>query len=64
MYRNFINMGCNYADNEGNLVRTICRAFTQSGNAMIAYANIGSNGCVGDTYIIGEAAFKKKYRAV
>ena len=61
--RKFINMGYNYRSEDGRLVRTVCRAYTAAGEAMIAYVNIGDGGFVSDVYLLAEDEFYKCFVA-
>lgn len=61
MGKNTVNMGYNYNDNSGKLVRTVCRAYTKAGEAMIAYVNIDNGGYASDVYLMEENEFKVKF---
>lgn len=56
-----INMGCNYTDKAGKLIRTVCRAFTEEGVPMIAYVNIATGGYASDIYLDTEENFKSRF---
>ena len=61
MAKNTVNMGYNYICDSGKLVRTVCRAYTQAGKAMIAYVNIDNGGYASDVYLMDEKEFKAKF---
>ena len=61
MTKNTVNMGYNYVDKDGNLVRTVCRAYTQYGDTVIAYVNIDKGGYASDVYVMREALFRSKF---
>lgn len=61
MVKNTVNMRYNYIDEDGILVRTVCRAYTQSGEAMIAYVNIDKGGYASDIYLMEESMFKSRF---
>lgn len=58
-----INMGCNYTDKTGKLVRTVCRAFTEDGLPMIAYVNIATGGFASDIYLTTEEDFTNRFKS-
>ena len=59
MAKNYIEMGGHYHANPYGLVKVVCRGFDHlSGEAVIAYANIGNGGIVGDIFMMPEEQFK------
>ena len=61
MSRTSVNMGYNYLDKDGCLVRTVCRAFTETGEPVIVYTNIQNGGYVSDIYLMNEQKFKERF---
>jgi len=61
MGKNSVNMGYNYNDDSGKLVRTVCRAYTQTGDSMIAYVNIDKGGYASDVYLMEENEFNVRF---
>ena len=57
MQNNTVAMGTYYRANPYGLVRTVCRAFDQAGDAMIVYVNVGEGGCASDALIMPENEF-------
>lgn len=53
----YIEMGSYYQANPYGLVRTICKAIDEAGDAQIVYVNVGKNGFVGDAYLMPENEF-------
>lgn len=63
MKKNIVDMGSYYTNlTQKNLVRTICRAYSESnGEDLIIYAYVGEGGIVSDTYYMPEKEFISKY---
>ena len=61
MKNRFVNMGYNYTDAKGSLVRTVCRAYMPNGEAMIAYVNVDAGGYASEVFLMNEEQFKVKY---
>ena len=61
MKNRYVSMGYNYTDNNGSLVRTVCRAYMPNGEAMIAYVNVDAGGYASDVYLMNEEEFKSRF---
>lgn len=49
--KNFVGMGQFYRANPYGLVKTVCRGFdANSGDAMIAYVQVGKGGCASEVF--------------
>ena len=59
--KNYVQMGYHYIDKDHQLVRTVCRAFTQANESMIAYVNISENGYASEVYLQSEEDFKSRF---
>lgn len=58
MKQNFVSMGSFYRANPYGLVKTIYRAIDAiSGDAVIAYVNVGKGGYASDVFIMPETEF-------
>lgn len=57
--KNFVGMGQFYRANPYGLVKTVCRGFdANSGDAMIAYAQVGKGGCASEVFFMLEDEFR------
>ena len=62
MAKNYVEMGGHYFANSYGLVRAVCKAYdNHSGEAMIAYVNIGEHGYVSDVFLMPEVEFKNTF---
>ena len=58
MKNSYVGMGCFYRANPYGLVKTVCRGFdVDSGDAIIAYVQVGEGGCASDVFFIPETEF-------
>ena len=58
MKNSYVGMGCFYRANPYGLVKTVCRAIDAiSGDAVIAYVNVGKGGYASDVFIMPETEF-------
>ncbi len=58
MKNNFVEMGTYYQANPYGLIRTVCKIFdAQSGDAMIAYVNVGKGGVASEIWAMPENEF-------
>ena len=58
MKNSYGGMGCFYRANPYGFVKTVCRAIDAiSGDAVIAYVNVGKGGCASDVFIMPEIEF-------
>lgn len=57
--KNFVGMGQFYRANPYGLVKTVCRGFdANSGDAMIAYVQVGKCGCASEVFFMLEDEFR------
>ena len=59
--KNYVQMGFHYVDKNHQLVRTVCRALTQTNEPMIAYVNVDKGGYASDVYLMNEDEFKSRF---
>ena len=59
--KNYVQMGFHYVDKNHRLVRTVCRALTQTNEPMIAYVNVDKGGYASDVYLMNEEDFKTRF---
>ena len=59
--KNYVQMGFYYVDKNHQLVRALCRAFTQTNEPMIAYVNVDKGGYASDVYLMNEDEFKSRF---
>ena len=59
--KRYVQMGYHYTDEKGQLIRTVCRAFTQTNDPMIAYVNVDKGGFASDVFLMNEDEFKIRF---